>query len=183
MEENCFTVLGWGLSYISMNQSQVTRMSPPSWSSLPPPTQSHSSGLSQSTGFSSWPYTANSHWLSVLQMIMHMFQCYCLSLSHPLLPCGVEEWFLRGEKHMSCKLSKNCSCSVTKSCPTLCDPMNCSMTDFPVPHHLPEFAQAHVHWCHPTISSPIVPFSCPQSFPASGSFSNESALRIGRPKY
>ena len=26
-------------------------------------------------------------------------------------------------------------------------------------------------WCHPTISSPIVPFSsCPQSFPASGSF-------------
>ena len=74
------------------------------------------------------------------------------------------------EKHMSCRLSKNCYCSVTKSCPTLCDPMNCSMTDFPVLHHLPEFAQAYVHWCHPTISSSIVPFSCPQSFPASGSF-------------
>ena len=25
-------------------------------------------------------------------------------------------------------------------------------------------------WCHPTISSTVVPFSCPQSFPASGSF-------------
>ena len=25
-------------------------------------------------------------------------------------------------------------------------------------------------WCHPTISSPVVPFSCLQSFPASGSF-------------
>ena len=25
-------------------------------------------------------------------------------------------------------------------------------------------------WCHPTISSCVVPFSCPQSFPASGSF-------------
>ena len=25
-------------------------------------------------------------------------------------------------------------------------------------------------WCHPTISSSVVPFSCPQSFPASGSF-------------
>ena len=25
-------------------------------------------------------------------------------------------------------------------------------------------------WCHPTISSSAVPFSCPQSFPASGSF-------------
>ena len=25
-------------------------------------------------------------------------------------------------------------------------------------------------WCHPTISSSVVPFSCPRSFPASGSF-------------
>ena len=25
-------------------------------------------------------------------------------------------------------------------------------------------------WCHPTISSSVVPFSCPQSLPASGSF-------------
>ena len=34
-------------------------------------------------------------------------------------------------------------------------------------------------WCHPTISSSVDPFSsCPQSFPASGFFSNESALPI-----
>ena len=39
-------------------------------------------------------------------------------------------------------------------------------------------------WCHPAISSSVVPFSsCPQSFPASGSFSNESALCIRWPKY
>ena len=25
-------------------------------------------------------------------------------------------------------------------------------------------------WCHPTISSSVIPFSCPQSFPASGAF-------------
>ena len=38
-------------------------------------------------------------------------------------------------------------------------------------------------WCHPTISSSVVPFSsCPQSFPASGSFL-ESALRMRWPKY
>ena len=38
-------------------------------------------------------------------------------------------------------------------------------------------------WCHPTISSSVVPFSfCPQSFPASGSF-QMSALRIRWPKY
>ena len=39
-------------------------------------------------------------------------------------------------------------------------------------------------WCHPTISSSVVPFSsCPQSFPAIRVVSNESALRIRWPKY
>ena len=33
-----------------------------------------------------------------------------------------------------------------KSCPTLCNPMNCSTPGFPVLHHLPEFAQIHIHW-------------------------------------
>ena len=28
----------------------------------------------------------------------------------------------------------------------LCDPRDCSTPDFPVLHHLPEFAQTHVHW-------------------------------------
>ena len=38
-------------------------------------------------------------------------------------------------------------------------------------------------WCHPTISSSVFPFSsCPQSFPASGSFP-ESVLLIRWPKY
>ena len=39
-------------------------------------------------------------------------------------------------------------------------------------------------WCHPAVSSSVVPFSsCPQSLPASESFSNESALRVRWPKY
>ena len=38
-------------------------------------------------------------------------------------------------------------------------------------------------WCHPAISSSVVPFSsCPQSLPASKS-SNESTLRMRWPKY
>ena len=37
-----------------------------------------------------------------------------------------------------------CCCSVAQSCPTLCDPMDCSMPGFPVLHHLPEIAQTHV---------------------------------------
>ena len=39
-------------------------------------------------------------------------------------------------------------------------------------------------WCHPAISSSVIPFSsCPQSLPASGSFSNESTLHMRWPKY
>ena len=35
--------------------------------------------------------------------------------------------------------------SAAQSCPTVCDPMDCSTPGFPVLHHLPEFAQTHVH--------------------------------------
>ena len=35
--------------------------------------------------------------------------------------------------------------SVAQSCPTLCDPMNCSTSGLPVHHQLPEFTQTHVH--------------------------------------
>ena len=35
--------------------------------------------------------------------------------------------------------------SVTQSCPTLCNPMNCSAPGLPVHHQLPEFTQSHVH--------------------------------------
>ena len=37
-------------------------------------------------------------------------------------------------------------CLITKSCLTLCDPMEWSVLGFPVLHQLPEFAQTHVHW-------------------------------------
>ena len=35
--------------------------------------------------------------------------------------------------------------SEAQSCPTLCDPMNCSTPGLPVHHHLLEFTQTHVH--------------------------------------
>ena len=62
---------------------------------------------------------------------------------------------------------------VTQSCPTLCDPMNCSTPGLSVHHQLSEFTQTHIHrvGCHPVISSSVIPFSsCPQSRPASESF-------------
>ena len=63
--------------------------------------------------------------------------------------------------------------SVAQSCPTLCDPMNRSTPGLPVHHQLPEFTQTHVHRVSDAIqpSSSVVPFSsCPQSLPASESF-------------
>ena len=38
-----------------------------------------------------------------------------------------------------------CCCLVAQLYWSLCDPMNCSTPGFPVPHHLPEFVQVHVH--------------------------------------
>ena len=51
-------------------------------------------------------------------------------------------------------------CSVTQSCLTLCDPMDCSKSVFPVFHHLPEIAQKRVHWVGDAIQPPR-PLSSP----------------------
>ena len=63
--------------------------------------------------------------------------------------------------------------SVDQSCLTLCNPMDCSMSGFP--GSLSPTPRACSNscplswWCHPTISSSVVPFSFHlQSFPASG---------------
>ena len=71
----------------------------------------------------------------------------------------------------------------TQSCLTLCDPMDCSTPGLLVHHQLPELAQTHVHqvgWCHPTILSSVVPFSCLQSFPASVYFPKNPFFESGR---
>ena len=51
-------------------------------------------------------------------------------------------------------------CSVTQSCPTLCNPVDCSTPGFPALHHLPEPAQTHVHWVRDAIQ-PSPPLSSP----------------------
>ena len=50
--------------------------------------------------------------------------------------------------------------SVAQSCPTLCDPMNCSTPGLPVHHQLPEFTQTHVHQVRDAIQ-PSHPLSSP----------------------
>ena len=72
--------------------------------------------------------------------------------------------------------------SVGQSCLTLCDPKNHSTPGLPVHHHLPEYPNPcpSSRWCHPAISPTVIPFSCPQSFPASGSFPMSSYMTTGK---
>ena len=50
--------------------------------------------------------------------------------------------------------------SVTQTCPTLCDPIECSTPGFPVHHQLPELTQTHVSWVGDAIQ-PSHPLSSP----------------------
>ena len=76
--------------------------------------------------------------------------------------------------------------SVAHSCPAVCNSMDCSMPGFPVLHHLPEFAQIHVHRVSDAIqpSHPLsFPLLLPPIPPSIRVFSNESTLRMKWPKY
>ena len=74
------------------------------------------------------------------------------------------------------------SCS---RCPTLCNCMDCSTPGLPVqllPSPTPGVYSNSCPlswWCHPTISSSVIPFSHLQSFPASGSFSMSQFFASG----
>ena len=76
--------------------------------------------------------------------------------------------------------------SIVQSCLTLCDPMDCSTSGFPVHHQLPKLAQTHVHRVgdtiqpsHPLLSPSPLAFNLSQHLV----FSHESVVCIRWPKY
>ena len=77
-------------------------------------------------------------------------------------------------------------CSFAQSCPTLCNPRDCSTLGFPIHHQSLELAQTHVHQVSDTIQ-PFHPLSSPSPPALNLSqhkvFYNESALHIRWPKY
>ena len=76
--------------------------------------------------------------------------------------------------------------SVTQSCPTLCDPMDCSMPGFPVHHDLQHLLKLvsielvtpcnHLILCRPLLLQPSI-------FPSIRVISNESVFHIRWPEY
>ena len=92
-------------------------------------------------------------------VMLRIFSCACWpsvcllrKLFVVLMWCCMICWYIFG-----------CRCSVAKLCPTLCNPMNCSMPGFTVLHYLPELGQTHVHWVSDAIqpSHPLSPSSPP----------------------
>ena len=79
--------------------------------------------------------------------------CMCINKD-----CCTEDW-----RVMLCPLMD--WCSVAKSCPTLCNRWTTAC------QASLSFTVCWSRWCCPATSSSVIPFSsCPQSFPASGSF-------------
>ena len=93
-------------------------------------------------------------------------------------------YFLRVSSKRSYRSSSVQFSSVTQLCLTLCDPMNRSTAGRP-PYASPTSgvhsdSRPSSQWCHPAISSSVVPFSSwPQSLPASGSFQMSQFITWG----
>ena len=125
----------------------------------------------------SWTLSGSSGQVKKLHWIN---KCCCWSLSFLLY---IFHFCFKGKGKIIGNLFLSSCYSVTKLGPALCDPMTGSMPGFPVLHHLPQFAQTHVHWA----IQPFHPLSPPSSlaldFPSLRVFSNESALHIRWPKY
>ena len=75
--------------------------------------------------------------------------------------------------------------SVAQSCPTLCETTHRYMQGLPVHHCLLEFTHSCPlsRWCHPAISSSVIPSPPTLNLSQHQDLSNESALRIRWPKY
>ena len=76
--------------------------------------------------------------------------------------------------------------SVAQRCPTLCGPMDCSTSGFPIYLQLLELVQNHVHRVSDAIQTSHLlpsPSFLPSIFPSIRVFSKESVLRIRWPKY
>ena len=79
-------------------------------------------------------------------------------------------------------LPRSSEVKATQSCPTLCDPIDCSIPGFPVDHNSGACSNScpSSQWCHPIISSSVVPFSSHlQSFRVSGSLPMSQFIESG----
>ena len=113
----------------------------------------------------------------------HSLLCFPFSFTWSIFDSEDYTWdYLEQKYQVKKNISSSQFSSVAQSCLTHCDPVDCSTSGLPVHDQLLEFTQIHSlsWWCHPTISYSFVAFSsCPQSFPASGSFQMSWFFALG----
>ena len=173
-------------------------ISPPSWAPLPP--TPHPTSLSWVPSWASCmiqqlptsSYLIDGSVLIYMSMLLSRFvppsPSLCLPVSSPCL----HFYSFPAKRFISTifldSVCMCCCCSASKSRPTLCYPMDCTIPGFPVLHHLLKFAQIQVYWVGDAIqpSPPLSSPSPPAFYLLSISirvFSNESARRIRWPEY
>ena len=91
-----------------------------------------------------------------------LFSNYQMPVAIPFAPPPFSPHRQLPSPHLIVTTTKNVFqfSSVTQSCPTLCNPMNCSTPGLPVRYQLPEFSQTHVHRVGDAIQ-PSHPLSSP----------------------
>ena len=130
-------------------------------------------GCQRAPGLNFLCHIANSHWVPISHIVMCMFQYYSLYLSHPLLLLYPQVCYLGLHPHCcpenrffsTILLDSICSCPFAKSCWLFETPWSAASETFL------SFTVSQVSsnsyllswWCHPTISSSVIPFSCPQN--------------------
>ena len=132
----------------------------------------------------SWAYIWRKTWFERIHAPQYSLQC-CFTIAKTWKQSKFplkDEWIKKIYKHTHIYVYIHTETyihttvqfsSVAQSCPTLCDPMDCSMSGFPVHHQLPELAQIHVHWADDAIqpSHPRLP-----SFPFAFLLSQHQSL-------
>ena len=107
--------------------------------------------------------------------------CYILNIQevNDIYRNSINQW----EKNSSTKEWRGKFSSVAQLCLTLSDPHEPQHARPPCPSPTPGVYPNSCplsHWCYPTISSSVIPFSsCPQYFPTSGSFPMSQLLESG----
>ena len=133
--------------------------------------------LTNPSTFNTLPFRRSRYPFS-LSFVSHLLKCK--SLNYPLLPISI----IQAEEALNCipgwHSSVQFSRSVVSDSLRPHEPQNARPPcPSPTPGIYPNPCPSS-RWCHPTISSSVVPYSsCPQSFPASGSFQMSQLFTLG----
>ena len=90
MKNNCFIILCWFWPHVNTNQYVYICLLPLESTSHLLPHSIHL-GCHRAPDLSSLNHTVNSHWLTILHILVYMFPCYSFHSSHTPLPPAIHK--------------------------------------------------------------------------------------------